>query len=40
MQMPETAVTRAPLYFNFACDVVDRWARLLPDNDALWQAGF
>jgi acetyl-CoA synthetase/medium-chain acyl-CoA synthetase len=36
MQTPETAVPRAPLYFNFACDVVDRWARLLPDSCALW----
>jgi acetyl-CoA synthetase len=27
---------QAPLYFNFATDVIDRWARERPDAPALW----
>lgn len=27
---------QAPLYFNFATDVLDRWARLRPEAPALW----
>src|SRR4029079_11170106 len=28
----------APLYFNFATDVVDRWAATRPESLALWHA--
>ena len=31
---PET--TKAPRHFNFATDVIDRWARKRPDAPALW----
>src|ERR1019366_549405 len=29
-------VTQAPLHFNFATDVIDRWAQERPDAPALW----
>jgi acyl-coenzyme A synthetase/AMP-(fatty) acid ligase len=31
---PELA--KAPLHFNFATDVIDRWAQERPDAPALW----
>jgi acetyl-CoA synthetase/medium-chain acyl-CoA synthetase len=36
MHMGSTEVLGTPLYFNFASDVFDRWARLRPDAPALW----
>jgi acyl-coenzyme A synthetase/AMP-(fatty) acid ligase len=36
MHQANADVLRAPLHFNFANDVVDRWARLRPSAAALW----
>jgi acyl-coenzyme A synthetase/AMP-(fatty) acid ligase len=36
MQTAKSAVLRVPLYFNFAYDVLDHWARSHPDATALW----
>jgi acyl-coenzyme A synthetase/AMP-(fatty) acid ligase len=36
MHLANIETPRAPLYFNFANDVLDRWARLRPDAPALW----
>jgi len=36
MQSALPEATAAPLYFNFASDVIDRWARERPDAPALW----
>jgi acyl-coenzyme A synthetase/AMP-(fatty) acid ligase len=36
MHQANSAGLAAPRYFNFATDVVDRWARLAPESPALW----
>jgi acyl-coenzyme A synthetase/AMP-(fatty) acid ligase len=36
MQWANTELPQAPFYFNFAVDVLDRWARLSPEAPALW----
>ncbi|HWW00880.1 MAG TPA: AMP-binding protein [Candidatus Acidoferrum sp.] len=36
MHLANVEAPAAPLYFNFANDVLDRWARLRPDAPALW----
>jgi acyl-coenzyme A synthetase/AMP-(fatty) acid ligase len=36
MHQANAAALRAPLHFNFATDVMDRWARLRPSAPALW----
>ena len=36
MQTHEASPLQAPEFFNFATDVIDRWARSRPDAPALW----
>ncbi len=36
MHKANSGVPRAPAFFNFAVDVVDRWAQVRPQSTALW----
>ena len=36
MHSANPELTKAPLHFNFAADVIDRWAQERPDAPALW----
>ena len=36
MHPAKSGAVEAPLYFNFATDVLDRWARMRPESPALW----
>ncbi len=36
MHQPKSEEPQAPPFFNFATDVLDRWARLRPESQALW----
>ena len=36
MPTPDPWALQAPEYFNFATDVIDRWARSRPEAKALW----